>query len=340
MSANLFLSHSELHRYTDSTNWDDKAYALLLQQEESWDLLEKNYAGLSNVESKDFEIEGSTYRVQFNPGRIVSSSAKVDEQSIRERKCFLCPANLPQAQRGLEYNNDYIILCNPFPIFREHFTIVHREHIPQRIEKSFPTLLKLSKDLAERYIVLYNGPSCGASAPDHLHFQAGEKGFMPIEEEYEQLITGSGEKIADVNGLLAFAVGDFRRRFVSFESDEGELLQKAFTAFFRAMHDVSATSDEPRINVLSSYQDGEWRVVIFPRAKHRPSFFFEEGEKKMLVSPAAVDFGGVITTPIEKDFRHITKEHVMQVFDEVAFSQPHFDALKSKLLLNFSHLKS
>ena len=120
-------------------------------------------------------------KVQFNPGRYISTSAKVDEKSINDRKCFLCPANLPEEQKGILYEEEYLILGNPFPIFPEHFTIPNINHVPQQIKNNFPLMLKLTKDLSKHYVVLYNGPKCGASAPDHFHFQAGTKNFMPIE---------------------------------------------------------------------------------------------------------------------------------------------------------------
>jgi hypothetical protein len=338
MRDELILSQDELTLFNATEDTAGKAHALLAQQKRSWDTLRNGYAGLASVETKVFEIDGFTCRVQFNPSRITSSSAKVDEKSIRERKCFLCPANLPEAQRGLKYDNDYIILCNPVPIFFEHFTIPHVQHIPQEIRSSFPALLKLSKDFSERYTVFYNGPKCGASAPDHLHFQAGEKGFMPIEGEYESVITGVGEKIADVDGLLGFAVGDFLRRFISFESDDALLLQKAFDVFSAIAQDLAGSDEEPMMNILSSYQDGEWRVIIFPRAKHRPSFFFEEGENRMVISPAAVDFGGVVITPVEKDFERITQEHLIQMFNEISVSEPIFTIMKDKLSSELSFL--
>jgi ATP adenylyltransferase/5',5'''-P-1,P-4-tetraphosphate phosphorylase II len=337
MRPNLLLSDLQLEQFSSIENWSDKVHALLMQQEETWELLRTNYNGLKRVETRTFEIEGFTYRVQFNPGRMTSSSAKVDEKSIRERKCFLCADNLPDAQRGLQFG-DYLILCNPFPIFPEHFTIPYLQHIPQEIRPSFPTLLQLSKELEEGYTVFYNGPKCGASAPDHLHFQAGNKGFMPIDDEYENIITSVGEKIGDAEGLLVFAVGDFLRRFISFESDDAELLTKAFNIFYDVDNELSSNNDEPMMNILSSYQEGEWRVIVFPRAKHRPSFFFEEGENKILISPAGVDFGGVVITPVERDFRRLTEEHLVQMFSEVSISADAFATLVNALTEKLANL--
>lgn len=331
MRNNLFLSDTELRRYEPADDPADRVHALLEQQKDTWKLLRENYDALDNVQTRSFKIDGHTYRVEFNPGRLTSTTAAVDEQSIRDRKCFLCSENLPAAQRAVRYRDDYAILCNPYPIFPEHFTIAYVEHVPQQILTSFPVLRQLSKSLSERYIALYNGPKCGASAPDHLHFQAGDKGFLPIDEEYEQLITTRGEKLLDANGLLVFAVGDFLRKFISFESDDLSLLQKAFEVYYAAAIDVAGGNEEPMMNILASYQEGEWRVIIFPRAKHRPSFFFEEGEKRMVLSPGAVDLGGVIITPVEKDFERITENTIVQLFSEVLLSPSAFAQLKQNI---------
>ena len=138
---------------------------------------------------------------QFNAGRMTSTSAKVDPKSISERKCFLCEKNLPAEQKGILYNNKYIILCNPFPIFPTHFTLTHKEHQPQRILDTFSDMLDLSKDLSKHYSVIYNGPRCGASAPDHLHFQAGNKYFMPIDDEFHQIKNEYGKMIFEDDDL-------------------------------------------------------------------------------------------------------------------------------------------
>jgi ATP adenylyltransferase/5',5'''-P-1,P-4-tetraphosphate phosphorylase II len=339
MRENLLLSDSELFGFGASSDWSDKAFTLLQQQMKSWETLRSGYDSLSSVETKAFEIEGLTYRVEFNPGRITSSSAKVDEKSIKERTCFLCSDNLPEEQRAILYKDEYLILCNPFPIFPEHFTIAYIRHIPQEIRSSFQALLQLSKDLADRYTLFYNGPRCGASAPDHLHFQAGNKGFMPIDEEYEGVITSVGEKVADVDGLLVFAAEETLRRFISFESDDEFLLQEAFDAFYAIAQQLWSGNEEPMMNILASYQEGEWRVIIFPRAKHRPSFFFEEGEKKMVLSPAAVDFGGTVITPVAKDFRRMTEEILIQTFEEVSLPSDQFSKLRILLGKQVSSLR-
>ncbi|TVQ85312.1 MAG: DUF4922 domain-containing protein, partial [Bacteroidetes bacterium] len=164
---------------TANNTLQKKVYELLEQQTREWELAVRNYKGLEKVEKHFFEFNGGVkIGVQFNPERIYSSAAKVDDKSISERKCFLCLEHLPAEQKWVKYNHLYVILVNPFPIFPKHLTIPHRRHIDQRILEHFPELLNLARELDD-FTIFYNGPRCGASAPDHFHFQAGNKGFMP-----------------------------------------------------------------------------------------------------------------------------------------------------------------
>jgi hypothetical protein len=84
---------------------------------------------------------------------------------------------------------------------------------------------------------------------------------------------------------------------------------------------------EPRINLISWRQEGgigredEIVTLIFPRKKHRPDCYFAEGDEKILVSPGALDMGGLIITPREEDFHKITAEHVATILKEVTLSK-------------------
>ncbi len=162
----------------------EQAKQLLTDQLSVWESARDNYKALEAVQVKELTVEGCTVKIQFNPARIVSSAAKVDTQSLKERKCFLCAENRPEVQEGLP-DGSYTWLINPFPIFPEHFTIPVNEHLPQLIEKRFGDMLRLAQ-AAEHYVLFYNGPKCGASAPDHAHFQAGNKGFLPLEKELKK----------------------------------------------------------------------------------------------------------------------------------------------------------
>lgn len=144
----IIISEAELAPFAAANNPADRAHALLLQQKGAWDLLRKGYDSLQNVRTKAFDFDGFQIKVQFNSGRMTSTVAKVDAASIRERKCFLCAENLPAAQRGIPCDGGYLLLCNPFPIFPEHFTISCLQHTPQRILDSFAAFLDLTGNWA------------------------------------------------------------------------------------------------------------------------------------------------------------------------------------------------
>lgn len=299
-------------------NFSDASKQLFEIQKEQWQMLATGYKSLETVKSKSFQFDGFKIKAQFNAGRITSTSAKVDAKSISERKCFLCNENLPEEQKGILYDDKYIILCNPYPIFPEHFTLTYNKHEPQRIIDTFSDMLDLSKDISKYYSVIYNGPRCGASAPDHLHFQAGNKYFMPIDDEFHQIKNEFGKVIYENDDLSFYAIDDGLRKFVSIESLDKDLVVNTFNKFYKTYSYMMNEEQEPMINLVSFYEEEfGWRIIIFLRAKHRPAVFFAEDESKMLVSPAAIDLGGVCVFPREEDFNRITKEMIVDIFKEV-----------------------
>uniref|UniRef100_UPI003216E619 DUF4922 domain-containing protein n=1 Tax=uncultured Draconibacterium sp. TaxID=1573823 RepID=UPI003216E619 len=295
---------------------------LLIAQKTEWELAGKNFTGLANVQLREFAYDGFTIKVQFNPGRIVSSAAKVDQKSIEKRPCFLCETNRPKEQRGVALEN-YQILVNPFPIFPEHFTIPTNAHTPQLISGNFGEMLDIARVMTG-FTVFYNGPKCGASAPDHFHFQAGNSSFIPIDNEIDLLKEKYGEKLLteDVDG---WAVKDGVRNFIVLESAVKSALEANFEMIYKALDENPG--EEPMMNMLVSFEKGAWRILLFPRALHRPSQYFEEGEKNILLSPASVDMGGVLITPLEKDFKKITKEDIDDILRQVLLSAKEFDKL-------------
>ena len=304
----------------------EKADALFQDQLSSWPLLGANWEKLGEARVKEFAFDGFTIRVQCNPRRIVSSAAKVDRVSIEKRPCFLCTEHRPPEEKNVWFGEHYEILCNPFPIFREHFTIAKSDHTPQVIEPEFASFLELSRALPD-LALFYNAPNCGASAPDHMHFQAGNRGFMPIEKELAALKASHGRVLYEGPRMTVWAVDDGLRRFHVVESgSQGSLEQYAGHAF-RLIRDLQK-GEEPMINMLSYYEQG-WRVMLFPRDKHRPWQYFEEGEENILLSPASVDMGGTLITPLEKDFQKITREDIMDIFSQVSFSAEHFSKMNS-----------
>jgi hypothetical protein len=332
MLEKFLIEDNHIEKLTQKGNFAEAAKKLLEKQKSSWEKLSIGYISLLNIKIKFIEFDQYTFKVQFNPGRFLSSSAKVDEKSISERECFLCYYNLPPEQKGILYDEKFLILCNPHPIFPEHFTIAYKEHIPQRMKETFNDLLLLSKDLSGSYTVVYNGPKCGASAPDHLHFQAGSKFFMPIDTEFEQIRNKYGEILSDKKNLIAAGIDDGLRRFISFESNDLLLLNEAFKIFYDAYETINPDDDEPLLNILSFYSETDgWRVLIFLRAKHRSTHYFSEGKDRILLSLAAVDLGGVCITPFEKDFNKMEKQLLTEIFQEVMLGEEKFEKLKSLL---------
>ncbi len=330
MATNVLINDMELEAPIDAV-FAAKAKSLFNQQVNSWELCRNGYKSLESVKVKRFDFDGFSVKVQFNPGRITSSAAKVDPKSIKERKCFLCPANLPPDQKGLLWAGEYLLLCNPFPIFPEHFTIPNTEHIPQCIEQRFESMLDLAKDLSPRYAVFYNGPKCGASAPDHFHFQAGIKDFMPVDYEYSAVKEKLGSKIYDDGAVKIYAIEKYLRYVIGMESADKEKLTAKFKFFYNEYAKISLPGEEPMMNIIAYYEEGLWKALIFPRGKHRPDQYFAEGEENILISPGSVDMGGVFITPQEKDFMKLTKEDVIDIFAQASLPAEKFNLLKESL---------
>lgn len=290
---------------------------LLNEQRISWKLLDDNMKSLNSTRIKEFNFGGYSMKVQFNPERIVSSAAKVDNASILKRKCFLCKENRPEVQSEILFKDDYEILCNPFPIFNQHFTISHKKHIPQEIGQSFPVLLELSKALLQS-VVFYNAPNCGASAPDHLHFQAGNLDFLPVVDELEQLKSLYGRALSASRKIEITSIDDGLRKFIVLESNSQIAVTEAFNKIYGLAESLSGI-EPPMLNILAYYTD-KWKILIFLREKHRPGQYFAEGDKNILFSPASVDMGGTLILPLEKDFNKITAEDISEMFTEVMIS--------------------
>jgi len=251
--------------------------------------------------------------LQFNPRRAVSSGAAVDAQSIKNRLCFLCPGNLPTLQKAIMYRDNYLILCNPAPIFKNHLTISHIKHQPQNVLQSFADLLILAKDLAPEFITLYNGPACGASAPDHLHFQAVPKNALPFITEINALNPNQ-----EISGIKYHAGVQFGRSVLTLSGSNIDILSAQFKRLIKIAQKVTAAKSEPLMNVLCAYENNTWRLIIFLRQKHRPEAFFLEGEKRIFVSPGAIDMAGVIITPREIDFESLGSDIITGIYREVA----------------------
>jgi len=288
---------------------------LIDAQNNSWPELAQAYNSLNNVMTRDVECDGFSVRIQHNPGRMINSVAAVDQKNISERPCFLCPGSFPQEQKGILHLGEYLILCNPRPVFHSHLTVSHINHRPQAIAGNIGMLLQLIADFGTKWTVLYNGPKCGASAPDHLHFQAIPSGLMPIEREVVQ--DECTNRIL-CGGVEMFLPRNLGRQAVILEGNEPKTIADVFNAFVNALQGVSGSDEEPMLNLAGFYEPQGWRILIFPRSKHRPDVFFLEGEGRIVVSPAVIEMGGVIVTPVEKDFERLDARMIESMYKEVS----------------------
>jgi ATP adenylyltransferase/5',5'''-P-1,P-4-tetraphosphate phosphorylase II len=307
-------------------------------QKLTWPLAAANFKGLEKVEEKSFRFDGFEIRVQFNPERMRSSVANVDKESIAARKCFLCKENRPTEQDSIAFGDQFLILVNPFPIFKNHFTISCNSHIDQRFIPNVRSLLELAEAM-EGFTVFYNGPECGASAPDHLHFQAGENGFMPINNEFEQLKPVLGKPLFSGEKTQVWVFENYFRKMISVESVSMNEALEVVEIYYRHFRKMQPEKVEPMMNALCMFANRKWTIHLFPRKAHRPRQFFAEGEEQILISPGSVDFGGVFITPRREDFDKMTKEDVVDILEQVCVSQETFQELTAKMVTDLKNFK-
>jgi hypothetical protein len=325
----------------DESNFADLMFATFFHQKENWGMLSEGWKGFHSSKYKHYEFDwpGSEgvisqkrfgIKTQFNPTRFVSSSAKVDSETIKNRKCFLCLDNLPEAQKGILFEEQLIVLCNPAPIFNEHFTISHVKHITQSILPNIELMLRLTKAVNGGYSIFYNGPKCGASAPDHFHFQACPANELPTEND----IINHSEKFRTIYSTEEYSISiseNYLRNTLIVKSKSIDLIVKVFRSIYERMLEVTGTAFEPMMNLLSFFESDEFFLVIFPREKHRPDVYFADGEERMLVSPGLVDMAGILITPLQKDFDKMNNELIENIYGEVSLSNKKFELLIKKI---------
>lgn len=297
------------------TNINSEIKNLFDEQVANWELARRNFEGLKTVETKKFDFDGFSILVQFNPARIVSSGAKVDAKTIAERKCFLCAENRPPEQNGIDYG-DYEILVNPFPIFPEHFTIPRKEHVPQEIKPYFTDMLDLAQAMSD-YLLFYNGPKCGASAPDHMHFQAGTKNFLPLITDYKKLKDTHTDLLVTTENMQFYQIKNYLRSVYCIESNNKVSIQDAFNKLYA--HFENEVNVEPLMNIVCMYENDKWYVFVLPRKAFRPWQYEAEKEQQLLISPATVEVGGIFITPVENHFEKIKQTDIEDILTQVCF---------------------
>lgn len=265
-------------------------------QLEVWEEVNQRFSDLNNVLSKQLNINGFEVTISHNPMRIRSSAAKVDKASIAARQCFLCDANRPAQQLHLDWKN-YRILVNPFPILPRHFTIIAKEHRPQSIATAIYDMKELALILPD-FAIFYNGPACGASAPDHFHFQAVEKSALPM-------MTGRPIPF----GVITLNGGNITQQSVN------NILSRL---------PKNEDEYEPKVNIFCTSETNVPQLTIIPRRKHRPDFYGEDG---MLISPASIDLAGVIVAPRLADYENININVIKSIYSQLCFSQSEINNL-------------
>jgi len=287
---------------------------LYSEQLTEWPQFKEHVLQLNDVQIHSFDFGNYVVKTQYNPARIVSSNAKLDEKSIAARKCFLCPENRPAVQREVRLNENFIALVNPHPILKEHFTIPLIQHKKQEILPYLGDMLDFARMLPD-YVIFYNGPKAGASAPDHMHFQATRKGQLPLESEYQKmrkkvLIENPNEKISILQ--------DYGRHCTWIQSPDKETVHSLFQQVYMQFQAQSGTAEEPMMNIFILYEHEQWNLLIFPRKAHRPSQFFAEGKEYKMISPGAIDMAGILVLPRKEDFDSVNKEIILDVFRQVS----------------------
>jgi diadenosine tetraphosphate (Ap4A) HIT family hydrolase len=307
----------------------DLCIRLLHDQKETWAACREGYERFLDTRDREVRCNGFSVVVQHNPGRAASTEARVGEAEIAQRPCFLCKDRRPPGQKGIVYRNEYIVLVNPMPLFPAHYTVISREHRPQAIAENAHAMLQLVEDLGPGWTVLYNGPRCGASAPDHLHFQVATGGRMPIEKE----IWDHGRLVEQnrFGDIALYRIAGIGREAAMFEGKQAPDLLPPILSYLKGLSRVSelmlfdgrddAALSEPMVNI-AAYRNGEKAVaLIFPRRTHRPSAYFRSGDERIVVSPAAAEMGGIIVTPVERDFERLTAGIVEEIFREVSIDE-------------------
>lgn len=329
------IDRRRLNDYWQSGVTDGMANSLFEKQLPLWKEASERYEKLEQVVTAEMEINGCKLLAQYNPARIVSTGAKVDAKTIKQRPCFLCEVNRPAEQISSPMLKKYYLLLNPNPILPKHFTIPLRHHRKQRILEYYEDMMEITSQLSEMF-VFYNGPKCGASAPDHMHFQAGSRGVVPLERDWNELYKPHLSRIWPISEeeymeavnmyLVADSTGVFSLRnylcpgivIITRTPHANKVL---FEKVYHALP-IEEGDYEPMMNILAwsqlSTTDGYERIVsvIIPRTKHRPNCYFKEGEGQVMVSPGSLDMGGMIITPRKEDFDQMNAELAKSIIQE------------------------
>lgn len=309
-------SHSTQHKQEIMVTVND-IEMMYDRQLPSWQLVGDNYAALEKMMVREMVVNGCNMVIQYNPCRSTSVTANINKS--HERPCFLCDHNLPTEQLRISLWDKYQVLVNPYPLFKHHYTIASTIHTPQRIAGRVNDMLQMSKCFAP-YTLFYNGPYSGASAPMHMHFQASEEGYMPIEKQWK---TNPRHEVMRCNNThLSYIEGLLRPIFV-IEGADIEEIERLFNTLYKVLFQLPHNKDceEPMMNLMLRWEENHYIMLIFPRSKHRPDCYYANDATRLLISPGSVEMGGIFVTIDNHDFATLTPENVIQIYREVTPSQ-------------------
>jgi hypothetical protein len=294
---------------------------LFVQQRGAWPTLREGEAALGHLERKTLTDGDDSVLVQINPARRRSTLANTDAKAIAARACFLCPENMPPEERGVAFE-DLVLLPNPFPILPLHCTIAHRQHRPQQLRGRVATFLQLSQAIGPDMAALYNGPRCGASAPDHFHLQATVANEVPI---LAQLST-----LSETRPVVAHS--SFGRNMLVFRGTKIADVAAKIESSIDVLQQLESGTDEPMFNLLAHFAANHYMAVLFPRAAHRPACYFASGTEQLLISPAVLEMSGVLVTTEPDHFARVDAAAVRAIYEDVGISVAKFADTYGKIL--------
>lgn len=276
-----------------------------------WTLAADNYRNLETVRQREIDADGAHFVLQFNPSRIRSTAAKISTADITKRPCFLCQHNRPQEQITIDWHG-YDILVNPFPIFKKHLTIVSKTHENQTVLNYIDDMLRLAAEMPQMAI-FFNGAKCGASAPDHRHFQAGNIDAWPLFDDFQR----NSNLISSQNGLSIYeTTGNFRKVY-RIDIDNVNSADFVRAEILKLLEKYSR--DESMHNLITTYISGIYSIYVIIRKAFRPTQYSAEGDAQILISPASAEVGGILITPREEDFLKISSSDIKNIFSQVCF---------------------
>jgi len=298
------------------------------RQRESWQDFAEVCKGLADVRQRHLVFYGAFVEIQYNPRRLENITASTASPSNSPDKCFLCAENIPAAQISLPLSpgaGEFLLLCNIRPIFPYHFTIVHRAHIPQRLGAHFSAFLGIARGIAPDFWLFFNGAQSGASLPHHLHWQALPSRYLPLSRAHFI-------PCGNFAGVEIALLEDEARQALSLVSADAEALARAWGVLVEATNKrvLLCVPEDGLFNIFATFAAGYYRLIIFPRARMRPSCYYADEPERMIISPGSVEMAGCIVTARQSDFDRLNAAHIEQIYRDVSITKAEMnDLLKS-----------